>query len=292
MNHSKNTLKHLTAPRFDEVVAAVHEHGAVIIDGLLGADVVARVRGEVEPLVAAAPFGSGLGGSQTQRSGGLVRSAPASRQLVMHDTIIAAADAYLGPWSRKILLHLTQAIYLHPGQPAQIIHRDRLGWGKHLPPTIEPEFSTIWALTDFTSDNGATRVVPGSHRWAPGREPQEDEIAAAEMSAGSVLVYSGSVLHGGGENRSAACRLGLNIAYCLSWLRQEENQYLSCPPDFARDLDPALQDLLGYTMSDFGLGCFSTKEGVISPPAAAVGRVTKAASASLEAYVANANRAD
>ncbi len=77
------------------------------------------------------------------------------------------------------------------------------------------------------------------------------------MSRGSVLLYTGSVVHGGGQNRSDSPRLGLNITYCLSWLRQEENQFLSCPPDVARTLEPELQELLGYTMANYALGYFS-----------------------------------
>lgn len=285
-------MKHLTAPVPGEIVAALQEDGAVIIDGLLEAKVVEQVRAQVEPLVATARFGNGFGGRQTQRSGGLVATAAASRGLVMHELLLAAARLFLLPWSEKILLHLTQAIYIHPGQPAQLIHRDRLGWGEHLPRAIEPQCNTIWALTDFSRDNGATQVIPGSHRWPAGREALASEIEAAEMSAGSVLVYSGSVLHGAGENRSAGCRLGLNIGYCLSWLRQEENQFLSCAPEVARDLDPALQDLLGYAMSDHGLGYYATRDGAIAPPDAALGRVTVLTGAPLVEYIERSNRAE
>ena len=97
------------------------------------------------------------------------------------------------------------------------------------------------------------------------------------MSAGSVLLYSGSVIHGGGANRSDMSRLGLNITYCLGWLRQEENQYLSCPPHIAKELDPQLQELLGYTSGNYALGYYSdplaTEAGSdILPPEAALGR--------------------
>jgi len=97
------------------------------------------------------------------------------------------------------------------------------------------------------------------------------------MKAGSVLLYSGSVIHSGGENQSAAARLGLNITYCLGWLRQEENQYLSCPPHIAKTLDPELQDLLGYTQGNYALGYYSDPETDqpnrdILPPEMALGR--------------------
>lgn len=277
-------LRHLTQPGADDVVTALHEDGAVILEGLLASEQVGRLRGELEPLVNAVRFGGGFGGRLTQRAGGLVASAPACRALVMHELILAAASAYLARWTEKLLLHLTQAISIHPGQSAQLIHRDRLGWGSHLPREIEPQLNLIWAVTEFTVENGATRVVPGSHRWSDGRKAKEGEIATAEMAAGSVLVYSGSVLHSGGENRSQACRLGLNIGYCLSWLRQEENQYLSCPPEIARQLDPALQALLGYTMSDHGLGCFSVNGNIVAPEAA-LGRPVNISGGNLLDYV-------
>ncbi len=97
------------------------------------------------------------------------------------------------------------------------------------------------------------------------------------MSAGSVFLYSGSVLHSGGENRSDQARLGVNLTYTLGWLRQEENQYLSCPPHIAKDLDPELQELLGYTQGNYALGYYSDPEGrnpgwEITPPELALGR--------------------
>jgi ectoine hydroxylase-related dioxygenase (phytanoyl-CoA dioxygenase family) len=143
-----------------------------------------------------------------------------------------------------------------PGQGKQVIHRDRWAWGKYLQ-GIEPQLNTIWALTDFSEENGATQVVPGSVDWPDDRQPEPDEICQAVMPAGSLLLYSGSVFHGGGENRSNADRVGLNITYSLGWLRQEENQFLSCPPEIAKDLEPALQDLLGYTQGSYALGYYT-----------------------------------
>ena len=131
-------------------------------------------------------------------------------------------------------------------------------------------------MTDFTPENGATRLVPGSPNWEDGRRAEPHEITCAEMKAGSVLLYSGSVIHGGGENRSDHDRIGVNITYCLGWLRQEENQYLSCPPDIARTLDRKLQALIGYAMGSYALGYYTPPlpPGVgpeVAPPQVALG---------------------
>lgn len=180
----------------------------------------------------------------------------------MHPTITGLAQQFLGPYTDKIQLHLTQVINIQPGQGAQPRHRDRLAWGGYVPPEIEPQFNTLWALTDFTEENGATRVVPGSVKWPTERRATDEETIQAVMKAGSVLLYSGSVIHGGGQNLSDSDRTGINITYCLGWLRTEENQYLSCPPSVAKNLDPDLQEMLGYTMGTYALGYFSDPEGV------------------------------
>ena len=136
------------------------------------------------------------------------------------------------------------------------MHRDRWAWGKYLK-DVEPQLNTIWAMTDFTEENGATQVVPGSTGWPDDRVARPEEICQAVMSAGSLLLYTGSVFHGGGGNRSSHDRVGINITYSLGWLRQEENQYLSCPPEIARSFEPELQDLLGYTVGSYALGYYT-----------------------------------
>ena len=112
-------------------------------------------------------------------------------------------------------------------------------------------------LDDFTNENGATQVVPGSTKWPDDQEIKPEQITQAEMKAGSVLIYSGSVFHGGGANNSDGDRIGINITYALGWLRQEENQYLTCPPELAKDLSRSLQELAGYAMGQYALGYFT-----------------------------------
>jgi ectoine hydroxylase-related dioxygenase (phytanoyl-CoA dioxygenase family) len=253
------SLQHLPADAHADAIAALLDSdGALILDDVLDGAGVARVRAEIDPYVeATAPGRDGFTGYQTTRTGALVARSPACRELVMHPAILAACDAFLKRACDRYLLHLTQVIRIGPGQPRQPLHRDRLAWGGFLPMSIEPQLNTIWAMTDFTEANGATQVAPGSPSWPESRRAEHSEVGYAEMKAGSVLVYSGSVIHGGGENRTSADRIGINLTYCLGWLRQEENQYLSCPPPVARTLDPKLQALLGYAMGSYALGYYS-----------------------------------
>ena len=251
------------APATD-VTAAVARDGAAIIERLIDDAQVERTLRDLAPHIDATPTGpDDFAGHHTTRTGALVARSPACRDLVMHDAVLAACDDFLLPHCQRYQLHVTQVIRLMPGQPRQPLHRDRLVWGDYLQ-GLEPQLNTLWALTDFTRENGATQVVLGSPAWPKEREARDDEIDYAVMPRGSALVYSGSVIHGGGANDSAADRIGLNITYSLGWLRQEENMYLSCPPEVARDLDPALQELLGYTMMSYALGYYT-------PPALADG---------------------
>ena len=236
----------------------LHRDGALILENVLDDAALGTLRGELAPYVDATENGrDDFTGRQTTRTGALVARSPACRNLIMHPAILGGAKDFLDPYCETIQLHLTQLIKIGPGQGKQPLHRDRLAWGGYLPPDIEPQFNTIWAVTDFTKENGATQVVPGSNKWDPKRQAEPDEIRYAEMNAGSVLVYSGSVIHSGGANTSDGDRMGLNITYTLGWLRQEENQYLSCPPHIAKTLDPELQALIGYTMGSYALGYFT-----------------------------------
>lgn len=261
-----------------QLMAALRRDGAVIVDDVIDSKALAALNAELAPYIAATPTGrDSFTGNRTTRTGALVARSPATRALVMHKLIAAAADALLLPFCERWQLHLTQVIRIMPGQGAQAIHRDRWAWGTHLG-HLEPQLNTIWALTDFTRANGATQVVPGSLGWADSRKPAPAEIGYAEMRAGSVLVYSGGVFHGGGANTSDADRIGLNITYTLGWLRQEENQYLACPPEIARTLPADLQAMIGYAMGSYALGYYTPPlppgEGPeVVPPEFALGRV-------------------
>ena len=241
-----------------EIQSQLEQHGALVIRDVIDQATVDQLKNEIAPLIEKAPSGKDkFTGFNTQRMGAMVSRSPTCRSLITNELILGAANKYLAPFTRKILLNLAAVIKINPGSEAQVLHRDRLAWGEYLPLSIEPQFNTIWALTDFTRENGATRCVPGSHRWDWNQKAETEQIAYSEMTEGSVFIYSGSVLHGGGTNQSDSSRVGVNLTYCLGWLRQEENQYLSCPPDIAKTFNGELQNLLGYTQGEYALGYYS-----------------------------------
>jgi hypothetical protein len=235
------------------------EHGAVIIDDVLGSEQLEALDQDLAPFLQQKVFGrDAFTGFYTQRIGALVARSKACGELALEPRVLDAARTYLAEHCDDVQLHFTSAVAIAPGESAQILHRDRGIWGGYVPRQIEPLFSTIWALTPFTRDNGATQVVVGSHRWGKKRQPEPDEIAYAEMSPGSVLCYNGTVLHGGGANTTEdETRVGVFLHYTLNWLRQEENQYLSCPPEHARHLSQELRALIGYAKGGYVLGFYS-----------------------------------
>lgn len=245
----------------DAVLTAIERDGAVILRNAIPPPALDVLRREVWPYIeATAPGRDDFAGRLTTRTGALVARSPACRELILHPLVLEAAKRFLAPYCERIQLHLSQVIRLRPGQGAQALHRDRWAWGTHLA-HIEPQFNSIWALTDFTAENGATCVAPGSTSWPDERRPKPEELTQAVMPRGSVLLYTGSVFHGGGANRSAEDRIGINLTYALGWLRQEENQYLSCPPEIARELPEPLQRLLGYAMGSYALGYYTPPLG-------------------------------
>ena len=259
------TLVHLPAyAPAAEIVAVLERDGALILDDAMALDEVDALVAELAPYVEATPTGrDAFAGARTTRTGALVARSPRTHPLILDARILALCEAVLKPNCHRYQLHLAQVIRIMPGQTAQEIHRDRWAWGRQMP-GIEPQVNTIWALTDFTAANGATQVIPGSQTWPDERKARPEEIARAEMRKGSVLLYTGTVFHAGGANVLAVAeddrsgdRWALNITYSLGWLRQEENMYLSCPPQEARTLDPELAALVGYAMSNYALGYFT-----------------------------------
>jgi hypothetical protein len=256
------------------IAAAVRRDGVAIVERAIDADTIERVLAEMGPHIdAVAPGADDFTGRNTRRVGSLIARSETARTLVTHPVVIGVCDDILGANSTSYQLHLTQIIDIGPGEPAQYLHRDQWAWDQFpFPVGFDVEISTIWAMQDFTEANGATRVIPGSNLWEPQRKADPSETVPAEMPAGSVVIYSGAVIHGGGANNTDHRRVGVNIDYCLGWLRQEENQYLSCPPDVAATLPVELARLAGYSRAAYALGYFGDTQDPIEALGGSAGR--------------------
>ncbi|MEP6298930.1 MAG: phytanoyl-CoA dioxygenase family protein, partial [Ilumatobacter sp.] len=235
----------------DTSAEAIHEilagDGALVIDDLASVESIDAITAEMETFVEATPHGSDdFSGRTTKRTGALIARSPSSRDLVTHPLILDVAGRLMHQAS-TFQVHLTQLISIGPDSPSQSIHRDEWAFDFFaFPSDVHPQCNTIWAMTDFTEENGATRLIPGSQDWEVDLGHSVEESVPAEMTKGSCLLYTGKVYHGGGANRSDRVRTGLNLTYCVAWLRQEENQYLSCPREVALTLDDDLLKLMGY----------------------------------------------
>ena len=255
-------IKHVSMDTpIERILEILDEDAGLIIDNFLSDQNLESIKNDLKPYLNVTRNGQDeFTGFETKRVGALMARSKTCQDLALDPLINQVADSFLGPHCESYQLHFTSAIQIGPGESSQILHRDRGVWGGYIPRKIETQFSTVWAINDFTKENGATQVVPGSHKWHKDREPLPEEIAYAEMKAGSVFIYTGSVLHGGGTNVTEQPRLGVFLHYAPSWLRQEENQYLSCPPEVAKDFSPELRSLIGYSKGGYVLGFFTDPE--------------------------------
>jgi len=236
------------------IVDGLRRNGYAIVDDVADDALLDELAQQAEPWVAAsAPGRDTYDGTHTRRTGALIARCPAVRPLVMHPLVLGVVGEFLGHAS-TFQLHLTQIITIEPGETAQGLHRDQMAFDLYpFPPEYHVQANTIWALTDFTKDNGATHIAPGTSTMSDD-EATLVATAQAEMRRGSVLLYDGKVIHGGGANTSNTTRQGVNITYAVGWVRQEENQYLACPAPLARELDDDLLRVMGYQQGAFALG--------------------------------------
>jgi len=239
-----------------ELLGILQRDGAAIVEQALNPATLERLNSEVDGWLANTAPGIRhpiteylveFYGNRTIRLDGLPAKSRTFLEVMQHPLLTKVADELLLPNCEDYLLNTGQLIQIGPGETAQRIHRDEDAWGHYQGPKPQLQVEAIFALSDFTTENGATQVVPGSHHWPPDRIPQPNEIIHAEMKAGAALFYLGSTLHGGGANTSSdECRRGMFLGYVLGWLRTEENTFLTVPIEEVKQMPVRCQELLGY----------------------------------------------
>ena len=227
-----------------DVLADLERDGYAIVPRVLDGNEAAAIRAELTTIADAIPFGrNAFEGFHTRRIYALFRKTRALDGAATHPLVLGVLDAVLGQYQ----LSAPTGILISPGEPAQVLHHDDGVYP--LPrPHQQVVVTTMWPFDDFTEVNGATRLVPGSHRWTDRRPDEGTEVTIAEMPAGSVMFYVGTLWHGGGANRSDRPRLGVVLEYAASWLRPQENHILGVPADVVATLPERLQELLGYNV--------------------------------------------
>ena len=227
-------------------VERINRDGYTIVEGAIEPDLIDGLLDDLDRLVRdleITPANNSFEGANTLRVYNLLVHGERFERVPVHPEVLPIVDAILGP---GCLVSSLSSIDIRPGETAQPIHADDqlIPIPKPHPPTV---CNTMWALTDFTEENGATRIIPGTHLadCSPNYGQEYDSIAA-EMPKGSVLVWHGSLWHGGGANRSPERRVGIAMNYCAGYIRQQENQQLGIPPEKVRGFPPRLQELVGY----------------------------------------------
>jgi ectoine hydroxylase-related dioxygenase (phytanoyl-CoA dioxygenase family) len=237
-----------------DLIAALRENGSAVVRNVIDDDLIDVCAAEMRPEFdrAGRDTENDFNGYKTLRISSTLAYAPSTAKIIAHPLALAMADAFLGPHCLSYRIGSNTGIEIHPGEGHQVLHTDDSIYPVKLP-GMELQINVMWALCDFTEENGATRVVLGSHR-ADDYYGEHPEPAQAVMPRGSALFYLSSVLHGGGQNNSDKPRMGLINTYSLGWLRQEVNQYIAVPPEIARQYDETVRRLLGYTKHGSSLG--------------------------------------
>jgi ectoine hydroxylase-related dioxygenase (phytanoyl-CoA dioxygenase family) len=223
-----------------QALEELRTEGYVILRDVLPDPVLEDVCNALAPLLDCQAWGKGeFFGNRTRRVHNILAKTRAVDPLVAHPAVLELLRGTL----IQPQVSIVNAIEIHPGETAQFLHQDDVIFpiARPHPPLI---VNTMWALTKFTAENGATRLVPRSQDAT--ELDENPSIATAEMEPGSVLVWNGGLFHGGGANRAHQPRLGLNVNYNCGWLRQQENQYLAIPKEVAATLSDEFLRLLGY----------------------------------------------
>lgn len=229
--------------------AALADDGFTIISEFLSGSQLGRVRAALAPHLGGYSGRNDFEGFHTERVYTLVARGRLFEELAEDPRLLALFDANLLP---GYLLTASQAINIRPGESAQPMHVDD-GFYRLPRPRPAVSFSMILAVDDFTAENGATEVIPRSHRFDAAEATEAAELRGPSpspvvMAAGSCLVFSGILIHRGGANRSPAPRLAITYQYCQPWARTQENYFLSVPRERVRQMSPRLQQLLGYSI--------------------------------------------
>jgi ectoine hydroxylase-related dioxygenase (phytanoyl-CoA dioxygenase family) len=237
----------LTDAELSDHQIELSREGYTIIERLLSTDEVASVAADLQPLQHDVAFGTNdFGGFKTRRVFNLFAKTRALDPLLLNADLLRLVRSQLG---ESVQLSIASTMEIFPGETPQTLHQDDAYFRIQTPhPSLV--LNTMWALTDFTEANGATRLVPGSNGWSRSVDIREPSIAAA-MPAGSVLIWDGALWHGGGANRTGDIRFGLSLNFSRGWLRQQENHYLSLDHDLVRGLPVDLQKLLGWDNAEF-----------------------------------------
>lgn len=227
----------------EDVAERLTRDGYVIVSGMLSEAEAGAARADLGRILDMTPTGrNAFEGFATQRVYALLAKTRTFDRAAIHPLILDVLGRVLGHYQ----LSAPVGIRIGPGERAQMLHRDDAIYPlpQPHPPVV---VNTMWPLDEFTADNGATRFIPGSHRWEPGRQPAAgDPVETATMTPGSAMFYLGSLWHGGGANRTGRPRLGVVLEYAAGWLRPQENHCLAVPRSTVRQLPERLQELLGY----------------------------------------------
>ena len=232
-------------PGIPEQVEAIRRDGYVVVPDLISQQEVDEIKASLAPWLRGELMGrNDFEGIRSERVYALLAKAPPVARIIEHPDVLALLDALLTPHYR---LSACLAIQVHPGETPQGWHADdSYVWIPRPRPMMG--VSAIWAFDDFTDDNGATEVIPGSHLWGPDEQAEPDDARAVRviMPAGSVVLFAGTLEHRGGAHRGSATRLGITPQYCEPWVRQIENMPLAVPPELAGRYSERVQELLGY----------------------------------------------